>query len=154
MKLVNTGHIVSLGRRPQSRILRCLHLLIARVNCIGAPDWCCIACDRFSQCVVGQQKSLLLLFPGRSRQRFYILSILSILSVTWFQCLWKDKDGPIITPSIFGLRSSGSCISSRVISGCGWNWCVSGVKGVTVDFGAEIKSEFPSGRYLHRSGNC
>ena len=74
--------------------------------------------------------------------------------VTSLQCLWKDKDGFIITPSNFGLRSSGSCVSSRVISGCVWNWCVSEVKSVTVDFGAEIKSEFPSGRCLHISGNC
>ena len=46
-----------------------------------------------------------------------------------------------MTPSILGLRSSGSCVSSRVTSGCVWNLCVSGVKSVTVDFGAEIKSE-------------
>ena len=37
--------------------------------------------------------------------------------------------------------SSGSCVSSRVILGCVWNWCLSGVKSVTVDFGAEIRSE-------------
>ena len=40
------------------------------------------------------------------------------------------------------MSSNDSCISSRVIFGCVWNWCVSGVKSVTVDFGAEIKSEF------------
>ena len=50
-------------------------------------------------------------------------------------------DGSKITPSILGLHSSGSCVSSRVISGCIWNWCLSGVKSMTVDFGAEIKSE-------------
>ena len=44
--------------------------------------------------------------------------------------------------SILGLRSSGNCVSSRVISGCVWNWCLSGVKSVTVDFDSEIKSEF------------
>ena len=53
------------------------------------------------------------------------------------QCLWKDTDGSTITPSILGLRSSGSC-SSRGLSGCVWNWCVAGVKSVTVDFGVEI----------------
>ena len=42
-------------------------------------------------------------------------------------------DGSIITPDIFGQRSSGSCVSSRVISGCIWNWCLSVVKSVTVD---------------------
>ena len=47
----------------------------------------------------------------------------------------------IITPNILGLHSSGSCVSSRVILGCVWNWCLSGVKSVTVDFGAEIRSE-------------
>ena len=56
-------------------------------------------------------------------------------------------DGSKITPSILGLRSSGSCVSSRVISGCICNWCLSGVKSVTVDFGAEIKSEL-SFRYM------
>ena len=49
--------------------------------------------------------------------------------------------GSIITPSILGLRSSGSCVSSRVISGCIWNWCLSGLKSVTVDFSVEIKNE-------------
>ena len=58
------------------------------------------------------------------------------------QCLWKDKDGSITTPRILGMRSSGRCVSSRVISGCVWNWCLSAVKSVTVDFGAEIKSDF------------
>ena len=41
-------------------------------------------------------------------------------------------DGSKITPTILGLRSSSSCVSSRVISGCIWNWCLSGVKSVTV----------------------
>ena len=50
-------------------------------------------------------------------------------------------DGAKITPSILGMRSCGSCVSSRVISGCIWNWCLSGVKSVTVDFSAEIKSD-------------
>ena len=49
MEMVNTGHLVGPGRRPQSRILRCLYLLKARVTCVGAPDWCCIVCDRFPQ---------------------------------------------------------------------------------------------------------
>ena len=44
MEMVNTGHLVGPGHRPQSRILRCLYLLEARVACVGAPDWCCIAC--------------------------------------------------------------------------------------------------------------
>ena len=48
----------------------------------------------------------------------------------------------VYTTSILGLRSSGSCVSSRVILGCVWNCCVSWVKIVTVDFGAEIRSEF------------
>ena len=39
-------------------------------------------------------------------------------------------DGSIIAPSILGLRSSGRCVSSRVISGCIWNWCLSGMKSV------------------------
>ena len=26
-------------------------------------------------------------------------------------------------------------VSSRVITGCIWNWCLSGVKSMTVDFG-------------------
>ena len=50
----------------------------------------------------------------------------------------------IIIIIILGLRSSGSCVSPRVISGCVWNWCVSVVKSVTVEFGAS----FPSGRCL------
>ena len=33
-------------------------------------------------------------------------------------------------------------MSLRVITGCIWNWCLSGVKSVTVDFGGEIKSEY------------
>ena len=48
-------------------------------------------------------------------------------------------DGSRITTSILGLRSSGSCVSPRVISGCIWNWCLSGLESMTVDFGAEIK---------------
>ena len=56
-------------------------------------------------------------------------------------------DGFKITLSILGLISSGSRVSSRVISGCIWNWCLSGVKSVTVDFGPEIKSEL-SFRYI------
>ena len=52
VEMVNTGHLVGPGRRPQSRILRCLYLLKAQVTCVGAPDWCCIACDRVPQCVV------------------------------------------------------------------------------------------------------
>ena len=63
-------------------------------------------------------------------------------------------DGSIITPSILGLCSSGSCVSSRVISGCIWNLCLSVVKSVTVDFGAEIKSELSSGGCLPLSGKC
>ena len=63
-------------------------------------------------------------------------------------------DGSKITPSILGLRSSGSCVSSRVIPGCVWNWCLSGVKSVTVDFGAEITASFSSGRCLLLSGSC
>ena len=43
VEMVNTGHLVGPGRRPQSRIMRCLYLLKARVTCVGAPDWCCIA---------------------------------------------------------------------------------------------------------------
>ena len=35
MEMVNTGHLVGPGRRPQSRILRCLYLLKARVTCVG-----------------------------------------------------------------------------------------------------------------------
>ena len=31
LKMVNTGHLVSSGLRPQNRILRCLYLLKARV---------------------------------------------------------------------------------------------------------------------------
>ena len=63
---------------------------------------------------------------------FSLLFLLSILSDTKLKCLWKDMDGSIITPSILGLRSIGSCVSSGVI--CIWNWCLSGVKSVTVDF--------------------
>ena len=48
-------------------------------------------------------------------------------------------DGSIITHSNLWLRFSGSCVSSKVIFECVWNWCVSGVKSVTVDFGVEIK---------------
>ena len=59
MEMVNTGHLVDPGRRPQSRILRCLYLLKARVTCVGAPDWCCKACDRFPQCVVDQKRVIL-----------------------------------------------------------------------------------------------
>ena len=55
VEMVNTGHIVGPGRRPQSRILWCLYLLKARVTCVGAPDWCCIVCDRFPQCIVCHQ---------------------------------------------------------------------------------------------------
>ena len=57
-------------------------------------------------------------------------------------------DGSIITTNILGLRSCGSGVSSRarVTFGCVWNWCVFGVKSVTVDFGA--------GRCIHLSGNC
>ena len=58
----------------------------------------------------------------------------------YLQCLWKDKDGSIITSSLLGLRSSGSCVYPKVIFECIWNWCVSGVKNGTVDFGAEIRS--------------
>ena len=46
VEMVNTGHLVSSGHRPQSRILCCLYILKARVTCVSAPDWCCIACDR------------------------------------------------------------------------------------------------------------
>ena len=63
-------------------------------------------------------------------------------------------DGSIITPSILGPLSSGSCVSSRVISGSIWNWCLSGVKSVTVDFGERSKESYPSGRCLLLSGNC
>ena len=49
VEIVNTGHLVGSDRRPQSRILRCLYLLKARVTCVGALDWCCITCDRFPQ---------------------------------------------------------------------------------------------------------
>ena len=31
-------------------------------------------------------------------------------------------------------------MSSRVISACVWNWCLSGVKNVTVDFGSKRHS--------------
>ena len=65
------------------------------------------------------------------------------------QCLWKDIS--VITPSIKGLCSSDSGISSRVIFGCVWNGCLSGLKSVTVDFVVESS---PSGRCLHLSGNC
>ena len=47
VEMVNTGHLVNPGHRPQSRILRCLYLLKAPFPGVGAPDWCCIACDRF-----------------------------------------------------------------------------------------------------------
>ena len=66
------------------------------------------------------------------------------------KCFWKTKYGFIITPTIFGLRSSGSCVSSRVIFGYVWNWCVTGVKSVTVDFSGDIRSEF-SFRYIPTS---
>ena len=66
--------------------------------------------------------------------------------------LWMDKDGSIIIPSILGLHSCGSCVSLRVIFGCSGTVCVRGEE-VTVDFGAEIRSKFPSGICLHLSGN-
>ena len=72
---------------------------------------------------------------------FNILIFLLIISATLLQCLWKDKDGSIITPSILVLHSSDSCVSSRLIFGCIWNWCLSGSTSVTVDFGAEIRSD-------------
>ena len=55
VKMVNTDHLVSPGRRPQSSILRCLYFLNARVTYVGAQDKCSIVCDRFPQCVVYQQ---------------------------------------------------------------------------------------------------
>ena len=55
VEMVNTGHLVSSGRHPQSCIWRCPYLLKARVTHVGAPDWYSIACDKFPQCVVGQQ---------------------------------------------------------------------------------------------------
>ena len=53
VSMVNTGHLVSPGRRPQSRIMRCLYLFRTRVICVCAPDWCIVACDIFPQCAVG-----------------------------------------------------------------------------------------------------
>ena len=32
---------------PQNHIQRYLYLLKAEVTCVGAPDWCSIACDKF-----------------------------------------------------------------------------------------------------------
>ena len=55
-----------------------------------------------------------------------MLFLLSIISVTYLQCLWKDNNGSIITASSLGLRSSGSCVSSRVIFECVWNCCEEG----------------------------
>ena len=55
MKMVNTGHLVIPGVRPQIRIMRGLYLLKARVTCVGAPDWCSIVCDKIPQYVVDQQ---------------------------------------------------------------------------------------------------
>ena len=73
---------------------------------------------------------------------FSMVFHLSILSTLLLQCLWKDKDGSIITPNILGVRSSGTGVSSKVIYGCTWDWCVCGVNSVTVDFGADIRREF------------
>ena len=129
VKMVNT----SPGCRSQSHMLCCLYLLKARFTCIGTPNWCSIACDIFPQCVVGQQDD-----PTSASSILFLLWILYVYQ----QCLRKDKDGSIFSPSILGLRYSGSCVSLRVISGCVWNWFVSAIKIVTVDFGAEIKSEF------------
>ena len=53
-KVLRREHVyffVIRGGPPQSRILRCLYLPIARVTSVGAPDWCSIACDIFPQCV-------------------------------------------------------------------------------------------------------
>ena len=51
-------------------------------------------------------------------------------------------DGSKITPSILGLRSSGSCVSSRSNIWMHLELVLSGVKSVTVDFGAEIKASY------------
>ena len=50
---VNTGHLVGPCGCPKSHILHCLYLIKTQVTCVGAPDWLCIACDRFLQYVVG-----------------------------------------------------------------------------------------------------
>ena len=117
MEMVNTGHLVGPGRRPQSRILHCLYLLNARVTCVGAAY---LAID-FPNALHVSSKVSFSCSQNDPASAFSMLFLLSILCVTLLQCLWKDKDGSIITPSILGLRSSGSCISSRVISGCVWN---------------------------------
>ena len=67
----------------------------------------------------------------------YYFSCPSYLTHSCSDC-GRIRNGSIITPSILGLRSSGSCVSSRVISGCVWNWCLAGVKSVNFDFSAEM----------------
>ena len=59
-------------------------------------------------------------------------------------CGVKVKCGSKVTPSMRGFLSSGRGELLRVTCGWVWDWCLSDVKSVTVDLGAEIDSPFSS----------
>ena len=61
--------------------------------------------------------------------------------------MWKDNDGSIITPSILGLRSNGSCVTSRVILGCIWNGCLSGVSVSVLIFRRTLLGYYAEGMH-------
>ena len=102
MEMVNTGHLMGPGRRPQSRILRCLYLLKARVTCVGAPDWCCIACDRFPQCVVGQQSEVISSFKSL-RAGSQVLALLILFLCVILHTMFSGKSLHLLCILPFGM---------------------------------------------------
>ena len=66
--------------------------------------------------------------------------MLNTLSATWLLCLLNDSEVTRWTPKIFGHCTRDSCESSMSIFVWVLARCVSGVKNVTDDFGAEKMS--------------
>ena len=60
------------------------------------------------------------------------------LSTVFSTCLWKQKSGSKVIPSIFGNFSSGSGVPLSGIWGWRLYWRLSEVKSVTVDFWVDI----------------
>ena len=54
------------------------------------------------------------------------------------------KWGSSVTPSMRGCLARGRGVLFRVTWGCEWDWCVSEVKRVTVDLGADRESPYAS----------
>ena len=141
VEMIDVWHLVKSCSYSQNFVLRDLNLSDAGDACIGTPDWGTVVCDRPSYCLVGHQYRLLLLSPGSACQGLQVFLLLTLVAAC-VQCTLKVRDVSRWTLKIFGLRFSGSWEPAILMSGWYLACFVSGVKRVTVDFGADISREF------------